>query len=310
MLAASIDIGSNTIRLLIGNVEDNSIEHVCSERKITRLAEGIDQTGRLRERNMQASLAVLKEFSSIIVRYGVTYLKAVATSALREASNSDAFIKNVFAETCIPVEVISGEREAELILQGILASVPDSSLFTRHSLLIVDIGGGSTEWIFFRDKKPVGMGSIPVGVIKLCRSFITTDPISDDDIKTLDRAIFSLLKVLKKAIRHHVDRRTRFIGTAGTFSTLASVDLKLDTYSREKIHLHRIPLSRLKEMRRMLLSLPLRERKKVRGLEPERADLIIPGIQFTINIMEYFKFDEVMVSEHGLLEGALLETLR
>ncbi|MEW6215280.1 MAG: hypothetical protein AB1478_08810, partial [Nitrospirota bacterium] len=98
-----------------------------------------------------------------------------------------------------------------------------------------------------------------------------------------------------------------FIGTAGTFTTIASIDLKLDTYSRKKIHLYRIPLSRLRDISRRLLALPLKERKKVRGLEPERADLIIPGIQFAIRVMEFFEFNELTISDYGLLEGAILD---
>lgn len=309
MLAASIDIGSNTIRLLIGEVRDHRIRHVFSERKITRLAEGMSRTGMLRGENMEASLAVLKEYAMHIAHHGVNYVKAVATSALREASNSYTFIRNVLDQTGITVDVISGEQEAMLILKGIISSLSDSSLISHHSFLIIDIGGGSTEWIFFRENTPVGMGSIPVGVIKLL-GFVKTDPVSDNDINALNNEVISSLVALKKTMGYYIDEQTIFIGTAGTFSTIASIDLKLDTYAREKLHLHRIPLGRLKGMRDILVSLTLRERRKVKGLEPERADLIIPGIQFTINTMEFFGFDELVVSESGLLEGALLETLK
>ncbi|MDI6889604.1 MAG: Ppx/GppA phosphatase family protein [Thermodesulfovibrionales bacterium] len=317
-LSAAIDIGSNTIRLLIGNVRDNKIEHVFYERKITRLAEGISQSKILKDEHIEASIAVLKEFSSIIQRQGVKAIRAVATSALRETYNSEIFIRKVFADTGISIEVISGEKEAELILKGILSSFPDLSF--PDSSLIIDIGGGSTEWIFCKGRYPIDMGSLPIGVVKLHENFIKTDPISEANISELSREILTFLEILKKRIGHQVNpvrksfsngvnRKTCFIGTAGTFTTLASIDLKLKTYSREKIHLHGIPLSRLRDMSRRLLALPLRERKKVAGLEPERADLIIPGIQFTINAMEFFKFDELMVSDYGLLEGVLLDTL-
>ncbi|MFZ6017703.1 MAG: exopolyphosphatase [Nitrospirota bacterium] len=306
-MRAAIDIGSNTIRLLIGNVKDNRIEHVFSDRKITRLAEGVAQTGRLKDENIKASIAVLKEFSSIISGYKVRCVKAVATSALREAYNSDIFIEKVFADTGISTEVISGKKEAGLILKGLLSSIPDFSLLTSHFSLIIDIGGGSTEWILCKGTRPVDIGSIPIGVIKLDRSFIKTDPISEVDITELNREIVSFLDSLKIRIEKHIDRNTRLIGTAGTFTTLASIDLGLETYSRERIHLHRIPLSRLQDISKKLLALTLKERKNVKGLEPERADLIIPGIQFTINIMECFKFDELTVSNYGLLEGVLLD---
>lgn len=300
-LFASIDIGSNTLRLLIGNIKDKRIEHVFSDRKITRLAEGVAQSGKLKDENIEASIAVLKEFSSIISGYEVRRVKAVATSALREAYNSDIFIEKVFTDTGISTEVISGKKEAEFILRGVL-----SSLVPPPSSLIIDIGGGSTEWILCRGTHPVDMGSIPIGVIKLNRSFIKNDPVSEADIAELNREVIPFLDSLRIRIEKHIDRDTRLIGTGGTFTTLASIDLGLETYSRERIHLHRIPLSRLQDISKKLLALPLRERKNVKGLESERADLIIPGIQFTINTMKCFKFDELTVSDYGLLEGVLL----
>jgi exopolyphosphatase/guanosine-5'-triphosphate,3'-diphosphate pyrophosphatase len=237
-------------------------------------------------------------------------VSAVATSALREAHNSKVFIKRVLADTGISVNVISGDKEAELTLKGTLSSFPDSSLNNNHSLLIMDIGGGSTEWILCRGKNPVAMASIPIGVIKLHENCIKTDPVSGADIFALNREILPALEILKMGIRNQINTETRFIGTAGTFSTLASIDLHLEIYSREKIHFHRIPLTRLLDIRKKLTALPVRERMNVAGLEPGRADLIIPGIQFTIKIMESFTFDELTVSDYGLLEGVLLETLK
>jgi len=307
--SAAIDVGSNTFRLLIGNVRNNMIEDVLYERNITRLAEGINKGKMLKDGRIEASVAALKEFSSVIQSYGIKTVRAIGTSALREAYNADIFIRRVLADTGIPIEVISGEKEAEFTLKGILSSLPDS-MIAHHSIFIVDIGGGSTEWILCRGKDPVDMGSIPIGVIKLNENFISTDPVSESDISALIGEILSSLESLKKKVGHHIDRRTCFIGTAGTFSTLASVDLQLKTYSRKQIHLHRISLSRLWDMLSQLVVLPLEERKTVIGLEPERADLIIPGIQFTINIMEIFGFDELIVSDYGLLEGVLLETLK
>jgi exopolyphosphatase/guanosine-5'-triphosphate,3'-diphosphate pyrophosphatase len=308
-LLASIDLGSNTIRLLIGEVKDNKITNVFYEREITRLGNRVNQTGKLQDQNIEASLEVLKKFSSIISRHDVEYIKAVATSALREAYNSDIFIQKVFAETGISIEVISSKKEAELTLKGILLSLPESSPITHHPLFIIDIGGGSTEWILCRDKHPVDMGSIPIGVIKLAGSFIKTDPVSETNITELNKEIRLNLEGLKMRIGNYIDKQTCFIGSAGTFATIASIDLGLETYSREKIHLHRLPLSKLQNMSKNLLALPLIERKKVKGLEPGRADLIIPGIQFTINTMEFFQFDELTISDYGLLDGLLLETL-
>ncbi|MEW6587026.1 MAG: hypothetical protein AB1442_15635, partial [Nitrospirota bacterium] len=137
--------------------------------------------------------------------------------------------------------------------------------------------------------------------------FLRSDPPSEKDIADLNSEIISILNSLNARVGRYMSPDTGVVGTAGTFSTLASIDLGLDVYSREKMHMHRIPLSRLEDMSRRLLSLPLAERKKVRGLEPDRADLIIPGLQFTISIMRTFGFQELVVSEYGILEGVLLE---
>jgi exopolyphosphatase/guanosine-5'-triphosphate,3'-diphosphate pyrophosphatase len=152
------------------------------------------------------------------------------------------------------------------------------------------------------------MGSIPVGVIKLAQQFVTTDPVSQRDLDALQREISSVVKPLQNMIAPWADKSTRLIGTAGTFTTIASIDLGLDDYSRQRIHLHAISLEKLKDMLNMLVALPVQERQKVRGLEPERADLIIPGLLFTINVMESFGFRTLTVSDHGLLEGLLIET--
>ncbi len=306
-LSAAIDIGSNTIRLLIAEIKNNKIEDICYKRRITRLGTGIDQTGRLSNTNSDASLAVLREFSSLISSYHVQHVKAVATSALREASDADVFIQKVLAETGITVDVISGEKEADLTLRGILLSFPEHRAVSNQTFLIIDMGGGSTEWIFYKTHSCLDKGSIPIGVIKLYGKCIKTDPISQSDVSHLNNEIIPHIHALANKVSSSIDANTLLIGTAGTFTTLAAIDLALDAYSREKIHFHRLSLSMLYKMRDNLFSLTLEERKTMRGLEPERADLIIPGIQFTIKLMDLFRFHELIISDYGLLEGVLLD---
>lgn len=307
-LRASIDVGSNTLRLLIAEVRDNKIIDVYSDRKITRLGDGIDGAGSLRDNNMEDSLTALKGFSAVIATYGVGDIRAFATSALREAANADIFIKKALNETGIAIEVIPGVKEAALTLKGIVFAFEHSAFPIPHSALLIDIGGGSTEWIIYKPGNPVVMGSIPVGVIKLSQRYLKSDPIAQADLDEMNNELMSVLETLHMRIGRYFNKNTFFIGTAGTFTTLASIDLKLERYVREKVHMHKIPLDRLLRTGKELLALPLEERKKVKGLEPERADLIIPGLIFTINTMEYFGFRELTVSDYGLLEGALLET--
>ncbi|MEW6571283.1 MAG: Ppx/GppA phosphatase family protein [Nitrospirota bacterium] len=305
-LFASIDLGSNTIRLLIGKIDNHGLTDIYYGRQITRLGSGLHETGRLRPENMEASLTALREFSSLIDRYGVLRVRTVATSALREASNSAEFLQKVASEIGLEVEVISGEREADLTLKGILFSFVDTS-YMKNPLFIVDIGGGSTEWILYKHPSAVDMGSIPLGVIKLAETAIRTDPVSKHDIREFKEKTIPFMHSINDKIGHHLKQNTSFVGTGGTFTTIASVDLELEMYSREKVHLHRIALERLLRMSAGLSSLSLQERRKIRGLEPERADLIIPGLLLTINMMEFLNFEELIISEYGILEGVLLE---
>jgi len=309
-LRASIDVGSNTIRLLIAEVRDYKIIDVYSDRKITRLGDRTDSAGRLPDKNIEDSLTVLKGFSAVIAKYGVGDIRAVATSAVREAANADIFIKKALDETGIAIEIIPGLKEAELTLKGILLSFEGSPYNGGNSgsKLIIDIGGGSTEWIIYKPGKTAVMGSIPVGVIKLSQKYLKSDPADQADLDEMNNEIMSVLEDLHMRTGRYLDNNSFLIGTAGTFTTLASIDLKLEPYVREKVHMHKIPLAGLLRMGEELLALPLEERMKVKGLEPERADLIIPGLIFTINTMEYFGFRELTVSDYGLLEGALLET--
>ncbi|MBA3070665.1 MAG: exopolyphosphatase, partial [Nitrospirae bacterium] len=206
------------------------------------------------------------------------------------------------SETGINIEVISGEEEAELTAQGVMFDLPETD-----SSLIVDIGGGSAEWIFCRNSSPAEMGTIPTGVVKLFDNHIKSDPPSKDDILYLKKESDTVLSRLKTKMGHLINSRTVFIGTAGTITTLASIDIGLEVYDHEKIHRHNISLEKLYDISGRLISIPLSERKKMIGLEPERADLIIPGILFTINIMELFGFTNILVSDNGLLEGALIK---
>jgi len=301
MILASVDVGSNTVRLLIGRVGGGRVFPVEYRRKITRLARGIEKTGRLDPGATEETLKILKEYGALIKSSGAGRTRAVGTSALREAGNAGEFLEAVERETGLRVEVISGEEESRLTALGVGASVPFGSNF-----LVVDPGGGSTEAIYF-DKEGLRIAaSFPIGMVKLTERHLLSDPPSEGELRSLraDADAFSLS--VRQRFGGLIDGETAFVGTAGTMSTLAAMDLGLETYDREAIHLHLIPLAGLLDMREMLTSLPLEKRARVKGLEPRRADLIIAGIILTISLMENLGFESLVVSESGLLEGIIL----
>ena len=304
---ASIDTGSNTLRLLIANIgEGKNIKDIYYERRVTRLGSGIDKRKIIDKDNFELSINAFKDFSNVISKFNVIKTIAFGTSALREALNAEEFIKEVYEETGIMIRVISGEKEAELTLKGIILSFP-THVIEEQSVLIADIGGGSTEFIFLKNKEPIFMDSLPLGVIKLVNRFLKSDPIKKEELEALINEIDKYIFDLKGKTKAIFGDEFLFVGTAGTFSTIASVDLMLEEYKRDKIHLHTIPYGRLEEINDGLISLTIDERKKLKGLEPERADLIVPGMVLTLRIMKLFDIKELMISDYGILEGALLE---
>jgi exopolyphosphatase/guanosine-5'-triphosphate,3'-diphosphate pyrophosphatase len=302
MRAAAIDVGSNTLRLLIGDVQGDNLVRVHTARAVTRLAQGIRKSGVLRQENMRSSVAALKDFSRAIADYGTKELKAVGTSALRDADNRREFLDMVRGETGIEIEIISGVREAELTVKGIAAEAagPDA-------MLIIDIGGGSTEWICSDLHGTPFCGSLPVGVVNLSEELITTDPPSPADIASVGREIDEHLRPLKEELIARGLAPKKFIGTGGTVTTLAAMDLGLGEYDPDRVDMHAISRGSLARMEERLVSLPLERRRDIRGLDPGRADLIIPGILLTIRLMDFFSFPAVTVSDHGLLEGLIKE---
>lgn len=307
MRSAAVDVGSNTIRMLIGEVRGNSLSRLCTDRAVTRLAEGIGDSGTLRKENMKRSISALKSFSLIFREYGAIRIGAVGTSALREALNSRDFIDEVLQETGMRIEIISGTKEAELTSKGVLLGFRD----VLAPLLIIDIGGGSTEWVSFdpeRDATP-SYGSLGLGVINLLERFIGTDPPSDLDLKALEKEIGIQVPKVRLPGKNDTSshRAVRLVGTGGTITTLASLDLGLATYDPSRIHMHKTDMGRLCELKDMLVRLPLSRRMEIDGLDPGRADLIIPGILLTIKLMEFFGFREIIASDYGLLEGLLKE---
>jgi exopolyphosphatase/guanosine-5'-triphosphate,3'-diphosphate pyrophosphatase len=306
MIFAAIDVGSNTLRLLIGSLTGQGIARLFTDRRITRLAEGVRETGRLRQENMDRSISVLHDFARSAAHYGATRIRAVGTSALRETSNSREFINRVCEKTGISIEGISGLREAELTAKGVLLALGDS----LEQLLIIDIGGGSTEWIFCCGERTSPLsGSIPVGVVNLHERFITSDPPSYKDVASLTEEINRWIMNVHHRIACNFSESAIFLGTGGTITTLAAIDLFLEHYIHEKVHMHTIPLKRLFDMRDLLLSLPLEKRTEVRGLDRGREDLIIPGILLTIRWGELLGLRELVVSDYGLLEGILKEMI-
>jgi exopolyphosphatase/guanosine-5'-triphosphate,3'-diphosphate pyrophosphatase len=197
--------------------------------------------------------------------------------------------------------VVSGHREAELTAKGVLSSTE------MPSSLIIDMGGGSTEWILCRGRDVLRFGSIDAGAIRLLERHIKTDPPSKREIDALREETGRVSGLIEDGLSGLIEADAELVASAGTAATLASIDMGLESFDPARVHMHPISLDRLIKLSEVLSSLTLRERAAIRGLEASRADLIIPGIVFTIKLMETLGFSRLVVSAYGLLEGALLD---
>jgi len=305
MTLAGIDIGTNTLRLLIAEVQSVQgrvhIRPIFETRRITRLGEGIVNSGRLAPSAMSRTLQALKEFRAAISEHPVDRIIGVATSAVREAANRPLFLDRVKEETGLNVEVISGEEEARRTLLGVRYGLEGDN----QNLLVIDIGGGSTEWIVVTGGRVQEMKTVDIGVVKLTDRYLVTDPPSADDqrqlIQTIEERFRAMVPSAGRLSGH------RFVGVAGTVTTLAALELGLKTYDPSRVQKMRLGFERVEGWYRKLVGMTLDERRRLAGLERGREDLIVSGTALLWVAMRIAGAKEVMVSDYGLREGVLID---
>lgn len=298
-LNAAIDLGTNTARLLIGGRGDNdSLIPLLLKRHITRLGGGFSQNTGISSEAAERSIEALRDFAGEIRLHGVSNVRAVATSAVRDAVNGNIFCERVFRETGIKLEVIDGEKEALFTLRGVLAGIDDKT----GDFLVFDVGGGSTEYTLSHGNSPVFTRSLPLGVVRLTEGKITCEAMTDKVKRELDLLTGEMRRL---GLMDDISKVT-LVGTAGTATTLAAINLKMVDYDYRKVNNHTMTLAEIEDIYATLLPLTPAERLKIKGLEKGREDLIIAGILITINTMKIFGFNRLKVSDFGLLEGLLL----
>ena len=301
MRIASIDIGTNTFRLLVSEPNrGNSLKKLYIEREITRLGEGLSPGRMLINPNaIDRSLKALSGFSLKIKEYGVGKLRAVATSAVRESANGQEFVKRVKEETGIPVEVISGDEEARLTVMGVLSSVK----FDTPDCLIFDIGGGSTEYVYVKEGDITDITSTGLGVVRLTEQYLGNDTDTDSDLTLLSAHIDEKISEGLSSLPATGGKNLTLIGTAGTPTTLAAIELRLTRYNPALVNNFTLTREMVEGTLSRLMEIPKSERINVPGLEKGREDLIISGIVIVLKTMERFSSDAMVVSDSGLLEG-------
>jgi len=293
MRVSAIDIGTNSVRQLICDVEDGSLIRLRKDVKITRLGEGLIKTGRLNPSAVQRTVETIEEFISMAEKEGVDEIYAFATSAMREAKNKELFLDN-FSKFNIALDILDGDTES---LFGYIGAVKGIKL---DKALVIDIGGGSTELAYkgFEFIKE----SFGIGAVKLTEEFVKSDPPSLEEYN--DMRLYIIDTVVNSIGKYN--EIERLVGIGGTITSLAAVSQQLEIYSEEKVHGYVLEREEIKRILDRFMSVSLEERKKIAGLQPERADIIIAGTAILLTLLEIFNKKEITVSEWDNLEGAVL----
>jgi exopolyphosphatase / guanosine-5'-triphosphate,3'-diphosphate pyrophosphatase len=301
MRVAALDLGTNTTRLLVADVVDGRVEDVERREQITRLGEGVDARRRLLPLPITRVRNCLTEYRRQLEGLGAERALAVATSAIRDAENGEAFLGEVEWSYGFTTRLLSGDEEALLTFRG--ATLGRS---LEEATLIVDLGGGSTELIV-GDADGIGFrASVDLGSVRLTERFLPSDPPTVTELNDCAGAVRSLL-----AERVPDDIRTKAaIGVAGTITTLAALAQALPEYDPELVHGYRLSLDAIAAQLERLAGMPLADRREVPALDPERAPVIVAGAVILWELLAHFGLDEIEASERDLLHGAALEAAK
>lgn len=297
-----VDIGTNSTRLLIAEVEDGRIGEVLErETEITRLGAGVDADGRLSDEAMQRVYSVLDRYRELIDRHGAEDAVAVLTSAVRDAANGTEFADAVRDRWGIRPFVLSGDEEARLTFLGATSERdPDD----RTPTLVIDIGGGSTEFVIGTGREMSFHVSNQAGVVRQTERHLGSDPPATDEREALARDVGEILSAGVPEERRREVRHA--IAVAGTATSLASIAQELEPYDPDKVEGYVLSAGECRQILERLAGLTLAERREVRGLHPDRAPTIVAGVIILLRTLELFGLEQVEVSEHDILRGAAL----
>ena len=291
---AAIDCGTNSLRLLICDIDaDGNARDVERRMEIVRLGQGVDRTGRLHPDALSRTRTALTAYQEMIVKAGAERVRMVATSATRDAQNADDFREMVMGVLGQAPEVISGEDEARLSFAGAVRGLPDSEY------LVVDIGGGSTE--FVRGDRTVRAAiSVDIGCVRLTERHLHTDP---PDLSEMDSAVVDIRLAVDQALDVVRGPFTTLVGLAGSVTTVTAIALGLTTYQPERIHHARITREEVRFVTAGLAEMTREQRSHIGVMHPGRVDVIVAGALILRTIMERTGAESVLASEHDILDG-------
>ena len=309
---AVIDVGTNSVKLLVADVSGREVETVWEESKQTRLGRGFYETRRLQSDAIDATGKAVAQFRETAAKHEAKSIRVIATSAARDAVNGDELRSAIEKGSGLKMEIISGEQEADWVFQG----VTTDPRLANEPLLLLDVGGGSTEFIVGQGTHKYFSQSFPLGTVRLLEKNPLGDPPKKEELKRCREWIRNFLGEEVKPVvklnglyelhKLHEGEKLMLVGTGGTTSILGRMEAKLETYDRAKIEATRLSRDRIHWHVEHLWSLPLEERKHIVGLPPNRADVILMGVAIYEAIMEEFGFSELRISTRGLRFAAVM----
>lgn len=298
---AAIDVGTNSTRLLVAESNVGGFRSLDRRMTITRLGQGVDRSRVLAPEALQRTLATIADYAAACGEYGVEILRVTGTSAVRDARNRDEFFKGVVTLTGAEPELLSGDAEARVTFLGAVSDLPWDG-----AALVVDIGGGSTELIY-GTAAPERLVSLDVGCVRLFEKYLLSDPPAAEELAGLRTEARG--EIERAARELAVPAGTRAVGVAGTLTQLATLKAGVPVYDPDVNHHAVLSHGDVRSLARRLGSLPYEQRKRVKGLEPGRVDVIVAGAEILIQAMEAFDLAEILVSEKDILDGLVLELL-
>jgi exopolyphosphatase/guanosine-5'-triphosphate,3'-diphosphate pyrophosphatase len=297
---AALDCGTNSLRLLIADVTAATLTDVVRRMEIVRLGEGVDRTGRLSEAALARTFAVLDEYATTIGSLDVERVRMVATSASRDASNRDEFVAGVVARLGVAPEVITGDEEAALSFEGATRELRGSPV-VASPYLVVDIGGGSTEFVLGDDAGLRAARSVDIGCVRLTERHLRSDPPTPAQIAAAVADIEAAIDTAASVVS--VNQARTLVGLAGSVTTVVALALGLTEYDPVRIHHARISAAQVTEVTQALLAASRDERAALPVMHPGRVDVIGGGALILDTVLRRCGFDSVVASEHDILDG-------
>jgi exopolyphosphatase/guanosine-5'-triphosphate,3'-diphosphate pyrophosphatase len=296
-----IDIGTNSARLLVADVAGGRVTEVERHSTVTRLGRGVDLSGQLSAEAIDAACDAVAEYVAIYREAGADVVRAIATSAVRDASNGSAFVAELRERFALSARVLDGEEEARLTYLGAASERPPA-----EPTLVVDIGGGSTELIVGAGEEIAFHASLQAGVVRHTERHIASDPPTAGELEALATDVRGLIEA---AIAERPEAKaTAGIAVAGTPTSLAAIEMELEPYDPARVHGHVLSLPSIQRMFSRLASTPLSERVAIAGMHPDRAPTIVAGVVILVETMRAFGLERIEVSEHDILYGTAIST--